>query len=69
MTQSDNALTGQVLDDRDVVTLAELCRSCTVETETVLLLVDEGIIEPVGERVEHWCFSIGSLRCKASRIN
>ncbi len=62
MTQSDRALTGQVLDDRDVVTLSELCRSCTVETETVIMLVDEGIIEPVGERTEQWRFSVGSLR-------
>jgi len=62
MTESDKPLTGQVLDEHDVITLAELCRSCTIETETVLLLVQEGIIEPVGERVEQWRFSIGSLR-------
>lgn len=62
MTRRDQPLTGQVLDEHDMVTLAELCRSCTIETETVLLLVDEGVIEPVGEAVEKWRFSVGSLR-------
>ncbi len=62
MTGSGNVLTGPVLDDRDMITLTDLCRSCTVETETVLLLVEEGILDPVGECAEQWQFSISSLR-------
>jgi chaperone modulatory protein CbpM len=59
---SEKILIGQVLEDSDVITLDDLCRSCTVETETVTLLVSEGILEPVGGDIEHWQFSIASLR-------
>jgi len=55
-------LTGQVLEDYDLVTIGDLCRSCTVEVETVTLLVDEGILDPVGSDVETWQFAVTSLR-------
>jgi len=55
-------LTGQVLEDYDLVTIGDLCRSCTVEVETVTLLVDEGILDPVGNDVETWQFTVTSLR-------
>ena len=55
-------LTGQVLEDYDLVTIGDLCRSCTVEVETVTLLVDEGILDPIGGDVEHWQFTVTSLR-------
>jgi chaperone modulatory protein CbpM len=58
----EKTLTGQLLDDSDLVTLIDLCRSCTVETETITTLVAEGILDPLGEDVEHWRFSISSLR-------
>jgi chaperone modulatory protein CbpM len=51
-----------VLEETDLVTLTDLCRSCMVKTETITLLVDEGILDPVGDRVERWRFSVGSLR-------
>ena len=55
-------LSGQVLDQNDVVTLADLCRSCTVETETITTLVAEGILDPLGGEVEQWRFTVASLR-------
>lgn len=55
-------LSGQVLEDYDLVTIDDLCRSCTVEVETVTLLVGEGILDPVGSDVEHWQFTVTSLR-------
>jgi len=58
----DEILVGQVLDENDLVTLADLCRSCTVETQTITTLVAEGILDPMGRDVEHWRFSVGSLR-------
>lgn len=58
----EKTLSGQVLEDSDLVTLTDLCRSCTVETETVTMLVAEGILDPMGGDVEHWQFSVGSLR-------
>ena len=55
-------LSGQVLDQNDVVTLADLCRSCTVETETITTLVAEGILDPLGGKVEQWQLTVASLR-------
>ena len=59
---SEITLTGVVLEESDMVSLADLCRSCTVETQTVTTLVAEGILDPAGEDVEHWRFTVGSLR-------
>jgi chaperone modulatory protein CbpM len=59
---SEVTLTGEVLDESDLVSLADLCRSCTVETTTITTLVAEGILDPTGEDIDHWRFTIGSLR-------
>lgn len=59
---SDITLEGEVLEESDLVSLADLCRSCTVETQTITTLVAEGILDPAGEDVEHWRFNVGSLR-------
>ncbi len=55
-------LTGEILEESDLVSLADLCRSCTVETQTITTLVAEGILDPTGEDIDHWRFTIGSLR-------
>jgi chaperone modulatory protein CbpM len=59
---SEVILTGEVLEESDLVSLADLCRSCTVETTTITTLVAEGILDPTGEDIDHWRFTIGSLR-------
>ncbi|MGB5289998.1 MAG: chaperone modulator CbpM [Lysobacterales bacterium] len=58
----ERILVGEVLEEGYLVTLAELCRSCTVETQTITTLVTEGILDPTGEDVEHWRFTISSLK-------
>ena len=55
-------LFGEVIGESDLVSIADLCRSCTVEIQTIATLVSEGILEPRGNDAEHWQFSIGSLR-------
>ena len=59
---SEKILIGEVLEEGHLVTLADLCRSCTVETQTITTLVQEGILDPSGGDVEHWRFTISSLR-------
>lgn len=59
---TEKTLTGQLLEDYDLITIDDLCRSCTVEIETINLLVAEGILDPVGGDVEHWQFTVASLR-------
>jgi chaperone modulatory protein CbpM len=58
----EKILIGEVLEESYLVSLADLCRSCTVETETITTLVTEGILDPSGEDIEHWRFSVGSLK-------
>lgn len=58
----EKILVGEVLEEGYLVSLADLCRSCTVETQTITTLVAEGILDPTGDDVEHWRFTIGSLR-------
>ena len=61
-SNSEKVLVGEVLEEGYIVTLADLCRSCTVETHTITTLVEEGILEPRGGDVEHWRFTISSLK-------
>lgn len=58
----EQVLCGQILGDHDMVSLTDICRSCAVEVETITLLVEEGILDPVGGDVEHWQFTVSSLR-------
>lgn len=63
MTETSPAvLSGVLLDDSAVVTLAELCHSCAVTSETVVEMVEYGILEPSGDSPPHWCFRASSLR-------
>ena len=59
---SEGILRGEVLGENDLVSLADLCRSCTVETQTVTTLVSEGILDPKGPDMEHWRFTVSSLK-------
>ena len=59
---TEKVLSGQVLEDHELITISHLCRSCTVEVETVTLLVEEGILDPVGGEIEEWQFTVTSLR-------
>ena len=64
---SDKILRGQLVEEETGITLEELCRSCTVKTEEIIIMVEEGILDPQGERLEHaqateWQFHISSVK-------
>ncbi len=64
---SDKILRGQLVEEETVITLEELCRSCTVKTEEIIIMVEEGILDPQGERLEpaqatEWQFHISSVK-------
>lgn len=59
---NEETLTGQLLEDYHLVSVDDLCRSCMVEVKTVALLVEEGILDPVGPDVKHWRFTVSSIR-------
>ena len=49
-------LTGVLIDADTQLTLAQLCRSCSVHADYVIELVDEGVIQPVGDEITQWYF-------------
>jgi chaperone modulatory protein CbpM len=44
------------------LTLAEVCRACSVQNEFVVELVKEGVLAPLGQQPERWRFSYAHLR-------
>ncbi len=53
------------------LTLEEICDICNVSTEIMIMMVEEGVIEPSGESPNEWCFDIKmlSLTKRASRLH
>lgn len=55
--QQRSVLSGFLMDEEATLSLDELARACSVHVEWVVRLVDEGVLEPRGERPERWEFS------------
>jgi chaperone modulatory protein CbpM len=60
--RSPAVLSGVLLDDSTALTLAELCQSCAVTSETVVEMVEYGILEPRGDSPPRWAFQASCLR-------
>jgi len=65
--KEEQILRGQLIEEETVITLEELCRSCTVRSEEVVTMVSEGIIDPAdagpgGPQAGGWRFHISSVR-------
>jgi chaperone modulatory protein CbpM len=59
-------LTGILLDEKVELSVHDLCHACSTSTEWVIELVEEGVLEPIGEQPiaqppTHWRFSGPSL--------
>lgn len=52
--------TGTVIED-DCLTLEQLSHACGVQTDWIVSLVEESIIEPQGDEIHLWRFSGTSL--------
>ena len=46
-----------LLDDTLEFTLADLCRVCAVHEQLVIEIVEEGIVEPLGDARPQWRFT------------
>lgn len=68
--QTTDILSGDIIEDETSLTLRQLCDTCSVETEYIISLVDEGCIDPIGLEPSLWCFSSVSVRRvqKAKRL-
>jgi len=64
---SKHILCGDLIDEQTLITLEELCRHCAVESEEVITLVREGILDPCDGQADvacapKWHFHISSVR-------
>ena len=65
MSDNDTTVTvlsGEIVEQREPLSLAELCQQYEVQAEWIVDLVDEGILEPQGEQQVQWRFSGGCCR-------
>jgi chaperone modulatory protein CbpM len=53
---------GIVVEEQMVFTLSALCRASGAQAEQVQALIDEGLLQPTGQRPEDWQFSGSALR-------
>jgi len=58
-TTPKKTLTGLILDEDCLFTLDEISTACSVRTEYIIELVDEGIVEPMEQQREQqqWSFT------------
>jgi len=49
--------TGKILDEHLEFSLYQICRYCDLESEQVVEMVTEGIVEPRGDRPVNWRFN------------
>lgn len=61
-SEKPNMLSGELLEEEAEVSLSQLCQACELSEEEVVKLVNEGIIDPVGQKPAAWRFHAVSLR-------
>lgn len=57
MNITKSTLSGTLLDDQAYYSLEEVCSTCCVRIDWVVELVEEGILEPAGDKRSQWLFS------------
>ena len=55
-------LHGELISQELEFTLEDLCRRCMLESDEVVALVQEGVLEVHGTDVTQWRFQVGSFR-------
>ncbi len=58
----NEALSGELISDETTLTIRELCQACSQQTEWILELVDEGVLEPLAGIEQEMVFSAVELR-------
>jgi len=51
-----------ILEEQTGLTLIELCRACAVRADSIVELVDEGVLTPLGREPHRWRFTGVHLR-------
>lgn len=61
----DTILSGDIVSSHTTVTFGQLCRSCGMDADWVILLVDEGILDPVrstDDNARTWYFRASHIQ-------
>lgn len=51
-----------ILEEQTDLTISEVCQACAVQVETIVELVDEGVLSPIGREPHRWLFTGTHLR-------
>lgn len=51
-----------ILEEQTDLTISEVCQACAVQVETIVELVDEGVLSPIGRAPHRWRFTGTHLR-------
>ncbi|MDD2774743.1 MAG: chaperone modulator CbpM [Gallionella sp.] len=54
-------LTICIHEEQTQLTLADLCRACSIHADEIIALVEVGVLEPQGREPEQWVFIGDSL--------
>ncbi|MFW2440153.1 MAG: chaperone modulator CbpM [Arenicellales bacterium] len=54
---SKHSMQIEIIDEYFEFTLADLCRCCTVQAETIIDMVEEGMLTPSGHAPSDWRFT------------
>ena len=52
-----HVLRGTLLDEEEELTLEQLCRLCRLGRDDIVAMVEEGILDPRGDRPASWRFT------------
>ncbi len=58
----EKIIKGAIIDERVELTLVDMCRVCNRHAEWIVELVNEGVLDPIGNEQEQWRFSGPSLQ-------
>lgn len=64
-TSPDTVFSGDLVSSHTTVTFGQLCRSCGMDADWVILLVDEGILDPVhstNDNARTWYFRASHIK-------
>ena len=59
---SRKILSGVIVEESAELSLNELSRACATTRDWLIELVEEGVLEPAGDRPTHWRFEGRSLK-------
>ena len=51
-----------IFEEQIELTIDDLCRACAVQTQTIIELVEEGVLETAGPSPQDWRFGGDNLR-------